>query len=187
MSLKYAILGILNVIPMTGYDLKTQVFDISVQHFWPADQAQIYRTLNKLAEQGWVEAHLEPQESRPDRKVYTITEEGRAALDAWLRDYHPSMTIRDAFLVQLFFAEDLPNEELLGVIDRQIAEHEAHQAALQAIPIPPRESQPDNRRLALQHLTLDYGLALEEMTLRWLADCHATIEELPEPQAGAAT
>src|SRR5579875_1236367 len=44
MSLTHAILGFLNRQPMTGYDLKTQCFDISVAYFWPADQAQIYRT-----------------------------------------------------------------------------------------------------------------------------------------------
>ncbi len=47
MSLKHAILGFLELSPFSGYDLK-KAFDGSVQHFWPADQAQIYRTLNQL-------------------------------------------------------------------------------------------------------------------------------------------
>ena len=47
MSLKHAILGFLNYQPQTGYELK-EVFDDSVQHFWLADQSQIYRTLNDL-------------------------------------------------------------------------------------------------------------------------------------------
>mgnify|MGYP003565227123 CR=1 FL=1 len=55
MSLKYAILGILNAFPMTGYDLKHQAFDATVRHFWPADQSQIYRTLNRLTERGGAE------------------------------------------------------------------------------------------------------------------------------------
>ena len=52
MSLDHAILGFLNYHPYTGYDLK-KIFDSSVQHFWPADQSQIYRTLNRLTEQGF--------------------------------------------------------------------------------------------------------------------------------------
>ncbi len=49
MSLPHAILGFLREQPLTGYALKTQRFDVSVANFWPADQAQIYRTLDRLA------------------------------------------------------------------------------------------------------------------------------------------
>jgi len=48
MSLPHAILGFLREQPLTGYALKTQRFDVSVANFWPADQAQIYRTLDRL-------------------------------------------------------------------------------------------------------------------------------------------
>jgi len=79
MSLDYALLGFLNYHPYTGYDLK-KIFDTSVRHFWPADQSQIYRTLARLTEQGLAEMEKVPQEDRPDRKVYHITEAGRAEL-----------------------------------------------------------------------------------------------------------
>ena len=47
MSLKHAILGFLGYTSLSGYDLK-KAFDGSVQHFWPADQSQIYRPLAQL-------------------------------------------------------------------------------------------------------------------------------------------
>ena len=81
MSLEYAILGFLNYRPLSGYDLK-KVFDNSVRHFWPADQSQIYRTLTKLAEQGYVEQEIVRGLDRPDRKEYRITPAGREALCA---------------------------------------------------------------------------------------------------------
>jgi len=59
MSLEYAILGFLNYHPYTGYDLK-KIFDNSVQHFWVADQSQIYRTLIHLTEgdsRAWIRWH----------------------------------------------------------------------------------------------------------------------------------
>lgn len=77
MSLDHAILGFLNYHPYTGYDLK-KIFDFSVQHFWSADQSQIYRTLNRLTDAGYVEMEKVAQEDRPDRKVYHITGAGRA-------------------------------------------------------------------------------------------------------------
>ena len=67
MSLEHAILGFLNYRAFSGYDLK-KAFDTSVNHFWPADQSQIYRTLARLAERGWAEMEIVPQEDRPDRK-----------------------------------------------------------------------------------------------------------------------
>ena len=57
MSLEQAILGFLNYRPFSGYDLK-KIFDTSVRHFWPADQSQIYRTLNRLAEKSLAEMEV---------------------------------------------------------------------------------------------------------------------------------
>ncbi|MBK7448579.1 MAG: PadR family transcriptional regulator [Anaerolineales bacterium] len=54
MSLKHAILGFLSFKPFSGYELK-KAFDSSVQHFWPANQSQIYRTLAELEGGGFVE------------------------------------------------------------------------------------------------------------------------------------
>ena len=62
MTLKHAILGLLNYEPMTGYDLKKTI-DISINHFWPAVQSQIYTTLAKMEKEGWVTVETIPQES----------------------------------------------------------------------------------------------------------------------------
>lgn len=112
MSLDYAILGFLNYHPYSGYDLK-KIFDTSVQHFWPADQSQIYRTLNRLTKQGFAEMEKIPQEDRPDRKVYHITEAGRAELLQWLSGPPPMSTPRSAPLIQVFFAGQLKDDEIL--------------------------------------------------------------------------
>jgi len=112
MSLEYAILGFLNYHPYTGYDLK-KIFDTSIRHFWPADQSQIYRTLSRLTENGWAEMEKVPQEDRPDRKVYTITNAGRAELHNWLINPPPMSEPRSAPLIQVFFSGQLTNEEIL--------------------------------------------------------------------------
>ena len=180
MSLKYAILGILNVIPMTGYDLKHQAFDATVRHFWPADQSQIYRALGQLADKGLATVRVEAQEDRPDRKVYAITEAGRQALTDWLKSDQSVPTLRDPLLVQLFFGQEMPRADLLRVVANQLAVHQTKTAVYEQIPIPPPESRPDDRWLALQHLTLDFGLALEQMYVNWLQHCQAEITELPD-------
>ncbi len=112
MSLDHAILGFLNYGPLSGYDLK-KVFDISVQHFWPADQSQIYRTLTRLMKEGWVEMALIEQTDRPSRKVYHITEAGRTELLRWLAEPTPERALRSAALIQVFFFGQLQDDAIL--------------------------------------------------------------------------
>jgi PadR family transcriptional regulator, regulatory protein AphA len=120
MSLDYAILGFLNYRPHSGYDLKKH-FDHTVNHFWTAEQSQIYRTLASMTGQGWVEMEVVGQTDRPDRKVYHITDAGREALRKWLLDPIPSQKARVASLVQVFFAGQLSDEELLAKFEQAAA------------------------------------------------------------------
>ena len=86
MSLRYAILGLLTFEPMSGYTLKTRFFDRSIRYFWPADQAQIYRSLQALEDDGAVTSETLENESRPNSKLYTISEKGEQELRDWLVD-----------------------------------------------------------------------------------------------------
>ena len=127
MSLDYAILGFLNYHPSSGYDLK-KIFDSSVRHFWPADQSQIYRTLARLTEKNLVAMEKIPQQDRPDRKVYHITDNGREQLMRWLIESAQMDEPRSAALIQVFFAGILTDEEILvkfeafALILRQVLE-----------------------------------------------------------------
>ncbi|MGH2415515.1 MAG: PadR family transcriptional regulator [Microcystaceae cyanobacterium] len=67
MSLAHVILGLLQQQQRTGYALKTECFDQCLAHLWPADQAQIYRTLDKLEAQGWSTCTVQIQHERPRR------------------------------------------------------------------------------------------------------------------------
>jgi DNA-binding PadR family transcriptional regulator len=117
MSLEHAILGFLKYRPFSGYDLK-KIFDTSVQHFWPADQSQIYRTLNRLAERGWAEMEVIQQEDRPNRKEYRITPAGQEELRNWLVIPLPFGEHRNAPLIQVFFAGQLSNDEIVAMYQR---------------------------------------------------------------------
>jgi len=180
MSLQHAILGFLEQGPLTGYELKTQCFDVSVTNFWPADQAQIYRTLDRLEEQGWAVSHPEVQQDRPNRKVYRITESGHAELARWLATPQPLPVHREPFLVQLYFAAGLPNSTILTLLQGQVAAHEAQLGAYQEVPLPPPEALSDDRVATLMTLTLELGLRSERMYLAWLRDAIERVHRLPE-------
>lgn len=120
MSLENGILGFLSMKPLSGYDIK-KLFDMSASYFWPADQTQIYRTLKKLAEDGFVEFKEQTPGITVDRKVYGITAKGEDALRSWVSNPSASDYIsRLPQVMQLFFSGILSPEEQLEFVDKQL-------------------------------------------------------------------
>ncbi len=131
MSLKYTLLGFLSYGPQTGYDLKKHI-DNSTQFFWHARLSQIYPALKKLAEEGLVEATVIPQEGKPDKKIYFVTEVGRTMLMDWLAEPMDKLPLtKDPALLKLFFSGALDEETLLAQLHRQLALHRAQLAHYQ--------------------------------------------------------
>lgn len=180
MSLTHAILGMLQREPMTGYDLKTECFDTSISYFWPADQAQIYRTLDRMSDEGWVESIIEPQEGRPNRKVYSITEAGRQELARWLRSHQPLAADREPFLVQTFFAGQLSNAEIIGLMQQQIVQHQRLLREYDTLDVPLLDQLMTERHEALGRLTLEFGYRYHQMVIDWLNLAIETVRNLPE-------
>jgi len=119
MSLQYGILGLLHYAPMTGYNLK-KMFDESISNIWEASLSQIYRELGALEKNGYVSSQIEQQDDRPDKKIYTITEEGKNAFSVWLADF-PDRFIspkRDEFMLRIFFGAQLGKEEMKKQLQR---------------------------------------------------------------------
>jgi len=119
MSLGNALLGLLDGRPMAGYDLK-KIFDDTIGFFWTAQMSQIYRDLNKLEEKGLVKSEVEPQEKRPDRKVYQLTKEGKKTFLNWLNRFpnQLSQASRNRFLMRIFFSSRIKLDELTFQIKR---------------------------------------------------------------------
>jgi DNA-binding PadR family transcriptional regulator len=178
MSLKHAILGFLSISPLTGYDLK-KAFDQSVRHFWPANQSQIYRTLAELDDDGLVTKDVIAREDRLDMKVYHLSEAGLAELRRWLAAPLPSQDTREPLLIQVFFAGQITDAELLGVLQHQRAEAEAVLAALTAIyhqQAAVLSTAGSPRSAFFSSLTLEYGLAAYAALRRWLLAAIRRIE-----------
>jgi DNA-binding PadR family transcriptional regulator len=168
MSLEHAILGFLRYAPYSGYDLK-KAFDNSVHHFWPADQSQIYRTLARLTERGWAEVEVVPQEDRPSRKVYHITKAGQEELRRWLTVRLPSGETREPWLIQVFFAGQLSDEDVLDIFEHQAQQLQARLERYHQIP---QESAcyleaGSPREVFFWMLTLECGIKATQATLDW--------------------
>lgn len=169
MSLRHAILGFLSIQPMSGYDLKRH-FDASIRHFWSADQAAIYRALSELDTELLVEHERIAQTTRPDRKVFSLTYAGRAALDAWLATPAPSVARREPLLVKLFFAGRLSPEALRTVLQAELesvdAELDGFRAIVASIEADPGTNDPATLMGPL--ITLTNGVVSAVAQRQWL-------------------
>lgn len=120
----YGILGLLAFWgPLSGYDIKG-LFDHVLAAMWGAAHSQIYKELRRMKELGWVEMQREEQEARPDRKVYTITEQGRAALQQWQAQAPDVFQVRDELLLKVLFGKFAAAEDLEKNVRASIAQHE---------------------------------------------------------------
>ncbi|MGL4619946.1 PadR family transcriptional regulator [Chroococcidiopsis sp.] len=168
MSLAHAILGFLLQAKRTGYDLKTSCFDRCMTYLWSADQAQIYRTLDKLVEQGWITYKVEIQRDRPNRKVYSVTEAGIAELTQWLQSPQPIPTVRDPLPIQLFFSAHLSNEATIHLLERQLAARREKLAECEQIELPTLSNPINNREQLMQRLVLELAIRKEQTYIDWL-------------------
>jgi DNA-binding PadR family transcriptional regulator len=179
MSLKFAILGILATTgPQAGYDIKTY-FERGPSHVWQADLPHIYRTFDQLEQQGQVSAAADPTHSR-GRKVYTLTEAGRHALQAWLASDFDPLAVREPNLVRLFFGKFIPPERLREQITAYRAEIESLLATYRQIEqLLQRETIRESEEAFFGKLTLDQGVMVSEALMRW---CDHVLQRLDERQ-----
>lgn len=189
MTLEHAILGFLDRGPMTGYDLKTRCFDEAVGHLWTADQAQVYRTLGRLAEQGFVRSRNVAQRGKPDRRIFTITTRGKTELSAWLRRPLDPSPVRDPLLVQLSLAEQLDDPEILALLDRARRSYQQRLDALRATQAHRATSTnaPDARSEALYDMTLTAAMSSARTAVDWVDDCMERVGRGIPPASPRAT
>jgi len=188
MSLEQAVLGFLSYSEFTGYDLK-KMFDDSVRHFWGADRSQIYRTLAQLKQRGLADVEVIPQDGKPSKKVYHITEEGRVESRRWLASPLPPAEVRDTSLVQIFFSGALDDNEILDLLESKAAHLRHRLAQCRRIRVVDESDRyvPSAREAFFWSLTLEHGIHATEASLAWLEQTIDRIRHGGAPSMPAAT
>ncbi len=161
------LLGLLAQKPRSGYDIKT-VVDRSTRFFWAASYGQIYPELKRLEREGLVEGEDQPRGGR-GRRVYKLTAAGREALVEWLYGSTVTIELRDESLLRLFFADALPRDEALQLLEGRKRGHEEYLKVLREIDAIPGEDPP------FVDLVLRWGIAFNEWGASW---CEEQLERL---------
>jgi len=184
MSLKHAILILLESEPGSGYDLLKR-FKEGLGYFWNAKHQQVYQELKKLNEAGWLDCEAQAQETRPDKKVYRLTAAGHAELLRWLSEPVAPNKINDALLVKLYGGSLTDEANLREEMARHVAIHRktldsllAIERDYQALPTEQRQA------LRLPYLTLRRGILGEQSWLAWAAEVEAELGSAASAIAG---
>ena len=104
MSLRHALLALVEVRPMTGYELAKH-FDTSVSSVWHASHPQIYPELKRLEDEGLVEAVSTPRGNRGTKRTYSITPAGCADLQRWVEEAQAPVLERNAAYLKATYLE----------------------------------------------------------------------------------
>ncbi len=163
-----AILGLLSIAPMSGYDL-AQAAERSVGRFWPVSKSQVYAELARLEPLGLVRGTEIAQDRRPDKRVFHLTERGEEALDSWLEsDELAAPKFRLPFLLKIFLGHRMAprhSAELLREVRAGALAQAGELEALLAVM--------DHPDAAYARLTVSLLLRLTETIAAWAQDAEA--------------
>jgi DNA-binding PadR family transcriptional regulator len=180
MSLRDAVLAALLDGESSGYDL-AKSFDASVANFWMATPQQLYRELDRLAEQGLIQARVVHQERRPNKRMYSLTATGYQAIEQFTSRAPKPSVIRDELAVKLL-AVDAGNTQAVRdfMVERlqwataKLQRYERMRARM-------LDGRDEEQYLAQAtrvgpYLTLMRGISFEQENIRWAERALAIID-----------
>jgi DNA-binding PadR family transcriptional regulator len=170
MSLSHAILTALLDEDFTGYALAKQ-FDVSLGFFWQASHQQIYRELKGLHLAGSVNVLEVPQHGKPDKRVYSLTNQGRQMLDSWITQSTRHRGVKDELFIKLFNVGSVPVEQVTEAVAQRQAEHARKlelYRKIEARNYASPSTLPDRKKGV--YLSLLAGIRQEQTALAWCDD-----------------
>lgn len=184
MALGDAILVCLTERSMTGYEL-AKTFDTSIGFFWKANHQQIYAELTRLRAKGFIQGREVEQSGKPNKLVYTLTRDGRAALRRWAAQPSNPPASKDDLLVRVYALDSIDIAPLCADLMARLEYHRDRLARYERV-LKKRfadgaASLAETGRL----LTLRLGLRYERALSEWCEEALDTVSTVARLGAGA--
>ncbi|WP_418061601.1 PadR family transcriptional regulator [Pimelobacter simplex] len=169
MSVKHALLALLEQEPMYGYQLRAE-FEQRTGTTWPLNVGQVYTTLSRLERDGLAQGGGEDAEGHV---IYRITDAGRDEVATWFTTpVARTQPPRDELAIKLALAVTVPGVDVAAVIQQQ---RSATMAALQDYTRLKRQATGTARAELAWSLVLDSLVFAAEAEVRWLDHCEARL------------
>lgn len=180
MSLRDAVLAALLEGESSGYDL-AKGFDASVANFWMATPQQLYRELDRLAEQGLIRARVVHQERRPNKRLFSLTDAGHHAIREYTARAPKPSAIRDELLIKVQAADAGDTPAVREFIVERLQWATAKLQRYERLRTRLLDGRTEEKFLAHAerigpYLTLLRGIAFEEENVRWAERALAVID-----------
>ena len=174
MDVRTFCLGVLALGDASGYEIKKSL-EGPFNHFFDASYGSIYPALTKLAEDGLVTVTTQSQDGRPDKKIYSISQEGRLTLvDALTREIEKDK-MRSDFLVRMMFAALLSPRQIADLIGGRLAYHEQVLAKMGKLENWAASFDDQNGAMSLAFV-LGYGTAIHAAAHKYIEENRHMIE-----------
>jgi DNA-binding PadR family transcriptional regulator len=169
---KYAILGALNIHPMSGYDIKNWLTKVTGS-FWSESDGQIYPALANLQKINLIRIEKNSSSSKRLRNVYRLTKKGEKELDAWLEKPTQTTTIRSELVLKLFYGKRLTNKQYIAHIKRRELQVLAKLQYYQEITEHLKKDHKNDPDTFYWLITLNRTETIHNAELNW---CHETLK-----------
>jgi DNA-binding PadR family transcriptional regulator len=179
---QFALLGLLETEPGTGYELKRRIGQ-SLAHFWQEGWGQIYPTLKHLEAEKLVSRSIVKTGKR-ELRVYRITRLGRARLSAWLASPVSPEVPRNELLLKLFFsgqAADAHSQEHVAAFRK---EQERLLSTYTSLESQLRREAAGHPQLPYWLITLSYGRHRVEALIAWCEETQKKLNALERKHEG---
>ncbi|WP_031071264.1 PadR family transcriptional regulator [Streptomyces sp. NRRL S-118] len=158
--------------PAHGYELKQDLEQLLGSAYPPTNVGQIYVTLGRLEKSGLIEGEEIAQESRPNKKIYRLTDAGQEALRAWFEETADEPRVRDEFFMKLALAPRTGLADQIALINRQRREYLNTMRNLSKL------AATEDRDNRIAHLLIEGAMLHLQADLDWLERCQEELEEL---------
>ena len=158
------ILGLLHRHPLSGYEIR-HTFQSLFSYFFDANYGTIYPTLGKLEKMGCITKETVPQDNRPAKHVYSLTEKGREQFRQYLRTPVEDDVYRSDFMVRLFFGRFMEPDSAIGLLKERLNKDKAELLDLENM----KRSHWDHIN-PTQQLCLTIGIEQSKTKIRLLED-----------------
>lgn len=172
-KLDCVILGLLSHEEMTGYEIKKRI-DMSLKYFWGASYGSIYPTLSNLVDRGLATKKCD-EESKRNKLIYTITEEGRLYLKEWLKLPVEKDELRYETLLKLFFGNEQGEEQTIEHIKAFQARIERELSFLLGFEKTLKNCLNDDSAHKYYLLTIEFGIKTYNAYLEWCEEAQKVL------------
>lgn len=163
---QYGILSLLSKKNMSGYDIKKVAQKVSPFH-WSESNAQIYPILKKLEENQMVHSEIDLKSGERNRRIYSITQQGRDHLIHWLKEPVEPSSYREEIVLKLTAGENVETSIMIDHLEKLQTQIQEQQKNIIEIQKDIEKRHEDKRRKLYLLMAYDYAAMQLEAKLAW--------------------